>query len=160
MGGDHQSSETLSSLVSSASALPLSPPSDADDMSDAPLHIHVVTYAMSSCRQSKNTFGNGSLKAQITPPLFRRRAVLLFAMASLAALRPPPARHSRGFHRPAALYAVQTRPTAGPNTWAGTLPFNILPAHARDGSAGWRPCEVAGERDMSGGVSSSGFVIR
>ena len=43
---------------------------------------------------------------------------------------------------------------------ACTLPFNILPAHACTGSAGWRPCEVAGEHDLSGRVSTSGFGIR
>ena len=42
---------------------------------------------------------------------------------------------------------------------AGTLPFNILPAHACAGSTGWRPCEVAGEHDLSGRVSTSGFGI-
>ena len=43
---------------------------------------------------------------------------------------------------------------------AGTLPFNILPAHACAGSAGWRPCEVAGAHDLSGTVSTSGFGTR
>ena len=47
-----------------------------------------------------------------------------------------------------------------PEAAAGALPFNILPAHACAGSAGWRPREMAGAHDMIGGVSSSGFGIR
>ena len=46
-----------------------------------------------------------------------------------------------------------------PEAAADALPFNILPAHACAGSAGWRPCEVAGEHDLSGRVSTSGFGI-
>ena len=42
---------------------------------------------------------------------------------------------------------------------AGTIPLNILPAHACAGSAGWRPCDMAGAHDLSGRVSTSGLLI-